>query len=50
MATSHTFKELLQERRLVKAKELLEGTERINKAKFGQTPKEFKEQQFLMYH
>ena len=26
-ATSHTFKELLQERRLVKAKELLEGTD-----------------------
>ena len=26
-ATSHTFKELLQERRLIKAKELLEGTD-----------------------
>ncbi|TWE09088.1 AraC-like DNA-binding protein [Neobacillus bataviensis] len=62
-ATSHTFKELLQERRLVKAKELLESTEvpissivvevgydnisyfyRIFKGKYGQTPKEFREQ------
>ncbi|MBT2724646.1 AraC family transcriptional regulator [Bacillus sp. ISL-46] len=61
-ATSHTFKELLQERRLVKAKELLEGTDmaiasiveqvgydnisyfyRIFKKKYGQTPKEFRE-------
>lgn len=62
-ATSHTFKELLQERRLLKAKELLEGTNlpiaaiveqigydnisyfyRIFKGKYGQTPKEFREQ------
>lgn len=62
-ATSHTFKELLQERRLIKAKELLEATDmtmtsiaeqvgydnisyfyRIFKAKYGKTPKEFKEQ------
>lgn len=62
-ATKHTFKELLQERRLMKAKELLEGTDmpimavveqvgydnisyfyRIFKAKYGQTPKEFKRQ------
>ena len=63
-ATSHTFKELLQERRLVRAKELLEGTDmaiasiveqvgydnisyfyRIFKGKYGQTPKEFRDQQ-----
>lgn len=62
-ATSYTFKELLQERRLVKSKELLEGTDvpivsiveqvgydnisyfyRIFKAKYGKTPKEYKEQ------
>jgi AraC-like DNA-binding protein/mannose-6-phosphate isomerase-like protein (cupin superfamily) len=61
-ATTHTFKELLQERRLLKAKELLEGTDmtitsiaeqvgydnisyfyRIFKAKYGKTPKEYKE-------
>jgi AraC-like DNA-binding protein/mannose-6-phosphate isomerase-like protein (cupin superfamily) len=61
--TSRTFKELLQERRLEKAKELLEGTDmsigaiveqvgydnisyfyRIFKAKYGQTPKELREQ------
>lgn len=61
--TSRTFKELLQERRLEKAKELLEGTDmpigaiveqvgydnisyfyRIFKGKYGQTPKEFREQ------
>jgi AraC-like DNA-binding protein/mannose-6-phosphate isomerase-like protein (cupin superfamily) len=62
-ATSHTFKELLQERRLVKAKELLESTNisissvveevgydnisyfyRIFKGRYGQTPKELREQ------
>jgi YesN/AraC family two-component response regulator len=61
--TSRTFKELLQERRLEKAKELLEGTQlpigaiveqvgydnisyfyRIFKGKYGQTPKELREQ------
>lgn len=60
-ATSRTFKDLLQERRLEKAKELLSGTDipialiveqvgydnisyfyRIFKAKYGQTPKEFR--------
>ncbi|ULT58339.1 helix-turn-helix domain-containing protein [Neobacillus drentensis] len=62
-ATSHTFKEFLQERRLGKAKELLETTDmsissvveevgydnisyfyRIFKGRYGQTPKEFREQ------
>lgn len=61
--TSRTFKDLLQERRLEKAKELLEGTDmpigaivqqvgydnisyfyRIFKGKYGQTPKEYREQ------
>ncbi len=62
-ATNYTFKELLQEKRLSKAKELLESTDlpitsiidevgydnisyfyRIFKNKYGQTPKQYREQ------